>query len=222
MGRFKKLGRAVKKIFRGRRRVAPKRRRAVGKPTGHLTIKKTVLDDRITVLNSTNSFGVDTFELADIPQYADYIKLYEEYRIDKIVYSFKSLNNTSQHNATTGAITTLGMIHTNVDYNDAVAPTSIQNMMNDPSYRGSRSSRNHSRTIIPKWQNVVGGSVQGQSKTGFLNCFNQDGVTVSTVSHYGLKWCFEGGLSNASVTGTVASFLIEPIITYYVSFRNPK
>lgn len=204
----------------GRRRKTAPRRRRVAKQTGVLTIKKTVIDDRITVPGNSTVFGSDTFELADIPQYADYIKLYEEYRIDKIVYSFKSLNNVAPGGSMVATqFYSLGMIHTNLDMNDSVAPTSIQNMMNDPSYRGTRSSRNHTRTIIPKFQNVVGGNIQGQSKSGFLNCFAQDGTTVSSVSHYGLKYAFEGGVV---VNGTVASFIVEPIVTYYVSFRNPK
>ena len=227
--RFKRVGKAVLGLFKGRRRVAKKvARRRGGRgggkghhQTGALTVKKTVIDPRIIVNNATTSFGVDTFELADLPQYQAYIALYEEYRIDKIVYSFKSLNNIATGVATTAgvtAFTSLGMIHSRVDTNDAVAPTSIQDMMNDTTYRGSRSSKNHTRVIYPMFLNDVGGNTADQSKRGWLNCYNADGVTISSVSHYAMKWAFEGGIGIANQP----SFVVEPIVTYYVSFRNPK
>lgn len=215
---FRRAYRAVfgrKKAPAKRKRVQRKGRR-LAKQTGHLTVKKTEIESRVFVAANGTQFGVDTFELADLTQYSDYVKLYEEYRIDKIVYQFKSLNNVSGA-VPAGGLNTLGMIHSRVDTNDAVVPTSIQDMMNDSSYRGTRSSRNHVRTITPKFM-LNAGSTQSKSSTGWLTCFNADGITVSTVSHYGIKWAMEGGFSSVATT----SFIVEPIITYYVSFRNPK
>jgi hypothetical protein len=90
-------------------------------------------------------------------------------------------------------------------------------MMNDSTYRGSRSSRNHTRVIYPKFM-MSAGATQSKQARGWLSCFNADGTTVSAVSHYGIKYAFEGG------TGTtgIASFLVEPIVTYFISFKNPK
>jgi len=224
--RVKRVGRAVTQLFLGRRRKAvraPKRRkRFAGKQTGMLTVKKTVIDDRIIVNSGTTQFGSDTFELADLPQYGDYINLYEEFRIDKIVYSFKALVNQSLGTPVVGSlyVATLGMVHTNVDHNDATAPTSIQSMMNDPTYRGTSSNRHHTRVIKPRWLNTIGGAFQGQSKTGWLNCQDPSG-NVNPASHYALKWAFQGGYNNSPLV-TPFSFMLEPIITYYVSFRNPK
>lgn len=221
---LRRAWRGIKRVFGRKRKVAKKayRRRNKTRPTGHLTVKKVVLDDRLTMMSGTTTYGSDTFELADFPQYASYVALYEEYKIDKIIYSFKSLNNVNNGSLIAAGtyVNTLGMIHTVVDHNDSVVPTSIQNMMNDSSYRGTRTSRNHTRTFKPTFMNSIGGTVAGQQKSGWLTCYNADGVTLSTVSHYGLKWAFQGGYNNTASPGVTA--IIEPIITYYVSFRNPK
>ena len=215
--------RAAARLFRRKPkgRKAPMRRRKskVARLTGHLTVKKTVINSRLGQAANSTSFGNDTFELNDFPQYLTYIALYEMYRIDKIVYSFKALNNVAAVPASSaGFVSTLGMIHSNIDYTDNVNPTSIQAMMNDNTYKGTPSNRAHTRTFRPKFLNDVGGAVADQSKVGWLNCYSSDGVTVSTVSHYGLKFAFEGGVASAAMT----SFYVEPIVTIYMSFKDPK
>lgn len=198
---LRKMAKGVKRLFRKR---APRRRPNV------LSIKKTIIDPRINVVSGTTTFGSDTFELADIPQFANYTALYEEYRIDKVVYTFNSLTNMA--NPQIGAAyATLGMIHTVVDDTDAAVPTSIQNMMNDSAYKGSRSSRNHSRVIRPKFLNSIAGGAT-QPKAGWLLTDNPN------ASHYALKYALEGGSSSVAST----SFFVEPIVTYYISFKNPK
>ena len=219
---FRKIARGIKSLFGRKKRRYAKRRMVHNRKgrnaraTGHLTVKKTEIESRIFPAANGTTFGADTFELADLTQYSEYAKLYEEFRIEKIVYQFKSLNNVSGA-VPAGGLNTLGMIHTRIDTNDANPPTSIQDMMNDNTYRGTRSNKNHTRVIVPKYL-VQAGTVQSKTSRGWLTCINPDGVTINSVSHYGIKWAFEGGFSSVATT----SFVVEPIITYYVSFRNPK
>ena len=63
---------------------------------GLLRVKKTVLEDPINVLVNATQFGAITYELSDLPQASNYINLYEEFRIDRIVVS-QSLNKSKQH-----------------------------------------------------------------------------------------------------------------------------
>lgn len=212
---FRKAWRAVKSVFRRKRkaRKVVRRRRVANSYNGLVRVKKTKIDNRIAVAANGTIFATDTFELQDLTEFASYVALYEEYRITRITYSFKALNNTaSVPNGAVGFVSTLGMIHTIIDTNDSAAPVSIQQMMNDSTYRGSVSSRNHTRSFTPKWLNVLGGSVPDQSKTGWLN------TSSTNVSHYGIKWAFEGGVAS----GPLTSFYVEPIITYHLSFRNPQ
>lgn len=204
---LRKLGRGVRRVFRKR----PARRQKANANNGLVHVKKTVLEPKGFVLGNSTTFGSDSFELADIPQYGDYGNLYEEFCITKIVYKFKALNNNALANVSGGAVSTLGMIHTIIDTNNSAPMTSIQSMMNDSSYKGTLSSRSHTRVFKPMWLNDVGAGGT-QSKTGWLNTSNNN------ISHYGIKWAYEGGV----VSGTATSFYVEPIVTYYLSFRNPK
>jgi len=208
--------RAYRAVFRKRKpaKKAAKRRarQKSNVKNGLVHVKKLEIEPRISVAGNATTFGAESFELADLPQYLTYASLYEEYRIQKITYSWKALSNVSTVPPVgVNAFTSLGMIHTIIDNNDAVVPTSIQTMMNDSSYRGTVSSRNHTRTFVPKFLNVAG-TAQAQQSTGWLLTDNPN------VSHYGIKWAFEGGITLPAYT----SFIVEPIITYYIAFRNPK
>jgi len=199
----------------------PKRRRAQG-PRGVVQKKFTILDGRINVSNSAFSAGSDTFELADMPQFSNYIALYEQFKITKVVYHFRSLNPQQSISSATGAsASTLGYLHTVVDHNDAALPAAsaagIQNMMNDSAYKGVKSNRDLTRTIRPMFLTQAG-TQTAKSVRGWLNCRDVAGV-VNAVSHYGIKWVIEGGLASSP---NAFSCVYEPIITYYVQFKNPQ
>lgn len=223
MGIFRRAFRGLRRLFRRKRRPAVTKRavrskkRAV-RQTGHLTIKKTVVLQKADVKSNSNVAFVDTFELGDFPQYINYIELYEEFRIDKIVYKLVSMNNSAPNFINNGTVTT-GLIHSMIDYNDNNAPASIQAMMNDPSYRCTRATKaTHTRVIYPKYLTEVQNNSTSKPTRGWLTCKNSAGV-VNSVSHYGVKGIYEGGVNTA---GNYTSFYIEPQITYYVSFRNPQ
>ena len=186
---------------------------------GLLRVKKTVLEDPINVLVNATQFGAITYELSDLPQASNYINLYEEFRIDRIVVSYKALTNQSSTAPLAGSnfCSMLGMIHTVIDTNDVAVPTTIQNMMNDSTYRGTRSSITHTRSFKPKFMNVVASGVANQQASGWLTT---DGSGQS-ISHYGIKYGLQGGYSNIVGSGYI-SYRVQPQVTYYMSFRNPK
>jgi len=203
------------------RMAAPGRRRPRGSK-GVVTKKFTLLDGRINVSNSAFVSGSDTFELADMPQFSNYIALYEQFRIVKVAYHFRSLNPQQSVGSATGAsASTLGYLHTVVDHNDAAlfpaSAAGIQAMMNDNAYKGVKSSRDLTRVIRPMFLTQAG-TQTAKSTRGWLNCRDVGGV-VNAVSHYGIKWIIEGGLASAP---NAFSCVYEPIITYYVQFKNPQ
>jgi hypothetical protein len=160
--------------------------------------------------------GVETFELADMPQFANYVALYEQFKITKIVYHFRA--QAIVNTATTAGNGTLGYLHTVVDTNDAVVPAGslagIQNMMNDSSYKGAPSNRSLTRVIRPMFLTQAG-TQTAKSVRGWLNCKDATGA-INAVSHYGLKWIVQGG------RGAIALTSYQPVITYYIQFKNPQ
>lgn len=206
----------------GARMYRPKKAVRSSGPNGVVTKKFCTIEDKITCQNNLYAVGTETFELADMPQYADYIKLYEQFRIVKIKYHFRALVPVNQPIGAGDGISTLGYLHTVVDHNDAVAPTGsvagIQAMMNDSAYKGVKSSRDLTRVIRPKFLTQAG-TQTAKSTRGWLNCKDVTGA-INAVSHYGIKWIVEGGIG--TLVGNPYNVVYEPIITYYVQFKNPQ
>lgn len=218
-----KLARAVLSKKQKRviaRAMPPKRRRAQGSK-GVVLKKFTLIDDRIQCPVNSFTNGADSFELADMPQFSNYIALYEQFRIVKVVYKFKSLAPVNLAPVAGGTLT-LGYLHTVVDHNDitpfAASKAGIQSMMNDNAYKGAKSSRDLTRTIRPMFLTQAG-TQTAKSTRGWLNCRDVLG-NVNAVSHYGIKWVIEGGSS--SLSPNPYSCIYEPLITYYVEFKNPQ
>jgi len=219
---FRSIWRGMKKIFtRKRNKAAPKRkavqrRKAINRA---IVVKKSVRYDRITTGGNVTNFGADTFELADIPQYLAYANLYDKFKILKVLVTYKTLTNSSHLYQSPGQVVTAGFVHSIIDTTDSVAPSSLADMMNDNTYRVTRGTRDHSRMIYPKFMNSVGGGVAAQSKSGWLNTRNVDGVSINTVSHYSIKFAFEGG---TTATSAFTSMIHQPIYTYWIAFKDPK
>lgn len=222
---FRKIYKGVKRLFRRKRKGAKPKRKALARPTGYLTVKKTIINPRINILSNGTTFAADTFELSDIPQVIQYAQLYEEFRINKVVYSWKSFNNAAPNFVNTGTVTS-GLIHSIVDMNDDItAGMTLQTMANDPSYKVTRMTQfSHTRTIYLKFMNIVGDSNGPQNNAlqqakGWLKCVRQSDNVINPTTHYGIKYAFEGGINSA---GNYTCALIEPQMTFYVSFRNPQ
>lgn len=219
MGFFRKAYRFVRRIFRGRRkakRAIPKRRKTIKRLVARpFLVKKTVQLDNIIVNANAQTTQVITGELNDIPEFAVYSQLYDQYKLMKMTVCYRVLNPINVANVTGGTyyLQTNGMVHSVIDYTDSTPPPSIQVLMNDNSYFGTKSHRDHVRTFRPKFLNLIAGNSQSQSmKSAWLH------TAAPNVSHYGLKTIFEGG---GGAPGTT-SMIIKPILTYYFGFKDQK
>jgi len=187
------------------------RRRRGGGPNGVVTKKFTTLEDPIDVATGAFSPGVESFELADMPQFSNYIALYEQFKITKIVYHFRSQGVVQV------AAGSLGYLHTVVDHNDITLPVGslagIQTMMNDTGYKGCSANRDLTRVIRPMYLTQAG-TQTAKSTRGWLNCRDNTNA-VNAVSHFGIKWIVQGGRGNSTAN-------YQPVITYYIQFKNPQ
>jgi len=199
----------------------PKKARRASGPNGVITKKFTTLEDPIDTGSGGFSVGTESFELADMPQFSNYIALYEQFKITKVVYHFRSLTPVNIGSPVSG-YGSLGYLHTKVDHNDIVAPVGslagIQDMMNDSAYKGVKSSRDLTRVIRPMFLTQAG-TQTAKSTRGWLNCKDVSGA-INAVSHYGIKWIIQGGRNQ--ITGQTASVSYQPVITYYIQFKNPQ
>lgn len=200
------------------------RRARKPKSNGAISIKRIVQYDKDFVGTNVIEAGNYTFELTDMPDYAAFSNLYEYFRIDKVKVDFRAMNNQAPYAANgnvagTGFVS-MGRIHTAIDYNSAnnynATRAGIQDMMKDNSYKCTTSNRNHTRTFTPKILIEAGGaSVGAVSKA---KQWIPTGATTAPLTHYCLKWLLEGG---DGVAGQ-QSYVIEPTVTMWVSFKDIK
>jgi len=215
----------LRKIF-GRKKSVPRRKpmggsafkrviRRAGIRVKPFMVKKTVIGDKFTVNAGTNQASCFTAELTDIPNYSLFTGLYDQYKILKVRVQYRCLNpvNTLRSD---GAYMTLGLVHSAIDENDAVVPgvtqADIQKLMNDNTYRGTKTNRDHTRIFTPRWLTQAGSS-SAVSKTGWIAC------DAANVSHYALKTIFEAGVGS---TAGHMSYIVEPVYTYWIAFKDQK
>ena len=124
------------------------------KANAAISIKRIIQYDRDYVNTNVIEVGNYTFELTNMPDYAAFANLYEYFRIDKVKVDFRSMNNMAPQggggvqNVNVSSFTSLGRIHTVIDYNSAnnytASRAGLQDMMKDNSYKCTTSSKNHS------------------------------------------------------------------------------
>lgn len=221
---------AVKKLFSKKSKAAKKPVKRYTKPVCNGVVQscKIKQEERDFVNCNSIETGVYTFELSDFPEYASYQALYEYYRIDKVQVTWRTMNNV----ATTGSVVnpavsfiyqSAGRIHSVIDYNDsapfAASRAGIQEMMQDQSYKCTTSTKNHSRTLVPHILMEGGGA-----SVGVITKRKQwipVGNTTASLTHYSLKYILEGGYQ-VNAAGTNISYMVEPTIKMWVSFKDPK
>lgn len=223
LGLIRKLflsSKKTKKRVLSRRKSIKRSRKPVH--NGAIAIKRVVQYDKDYVSCGAIEAGNYTFELTDMPDYAAFSNLYEYFRIDKVKVDFRAMNNQASFNGNgaTGNFTSMGRIHTVIDYNSANnynnTRAGVQDMMKDNSYKCTTANRSHSRTFVPKILLEAGGASVGAVSRA--KQWIPTGATTAALTHYCLKWLLEGGDGIA----TNISYVIEPTVTMWVSFKDIK
>jgi len=220
---YKGIKRLLKRKAKAKRvKKAPKLRlskRAITRNV--LVVKKVSQIDPIMINYGTNQ-GISTFfQLAQLQQYQCYIDLYEQFKIIKMVVKYRVLNNVNL-GGTINNFNTAGMIHSQVDYNDVLPPgttlANINTMMQDDTYKGTPSTRDHIRVMYPKYVETTDPTNNQKSTSGWLNTKNANG-TINNSVFFGLKTIFQAGYSSAAGS---ANYMVIPQYTYYFAFKDPR
>lgn len=163
-----------------------------------------------TTVNYSNHFG---FTLAQLPDASNFTGLYDEYRINKVV--FQIIPKWSESSLNTSAVNaSMQQIHTAIDYDDSLAlptATGLNEITQYQSHKFTRGNQIHTRVIVPKLEMATAGALAGQSPKArqWLDCDN------TTVLHNGVK-VFATKLIGSA--GFEQYFDVR--ITTYMSFRN--
>lgn len=171
------------------------------------------------VANSINTIGFE-FRLGDLPNYTEFTALFDQYRIDKIVFKIIPMCNVNQLTInSTGALSNNpGIIGTVIDYDDAGSPTSLGYMEQYQNFRYQPvvSSRTMMRAFKPR----IAVAAYGQGL--FTSYMNKKATWIDcnspAVPHYGLKIYLDG----ANGTAPTCLQTYQLFADVYLSFRNVR
>jgi hypothetical protein len=138
---------------------------------------------------ATDAFFSLQFSLSDLPQASSWSALYDAYRIKaarlRMMPEANVLPLASNLGAATTAVAKAQNLHTAFDYDDAVVPTSLNQIMEYESFEVTRSTDDLDRDLSPRVATAVYDGVStGYSQPGgpiWLDMAKQD------IPHYGIK-----------------------------------
>lgn len=211
-------------VIRRRMRYARKYRgRIAGRKPTYYSYKQTT--NLGYVIASVTTAGVPTpiragynFKLSDLPQATTFTALYDQYKIGKVVLTFRPRTGmiTTTPNNGYQFIQGYSPLQTVIDYDDDTAPIDENDILQYSSLKQTRPGLMHKRILRPKFASEVYRSLTTtgyRPNSGFLDC------NMADIPHYGVKV-----LMNAPVatTNAAADYSYDVYATYYVQFKNVR
>lgn len=174
--------------------------------------------DRGTINAATGTsttFGALDFSLDQVPGYTEFQNLYDTFKLNRVKIMFLPLSNvslTSDADAEVFRNTEFNnRLFTTIDFNDATAPTTVNELREYGTAKMSPMTRIHKRYFKPRYQDTVsGGSSQ---RSDWLSTDNS-----ADVKYYGIKYA----LQHRTVVSESAQTLYRVECIYYMSFKQPK
>lgn len=168
--------------------------------------------------------GALSFKLSDIPNSSEFIALYDQYMITKVVVSFIPQNTgvfapaIGDDSAATNFIPSTGMIHSALDFNDATA-VNLQNLLQYQTYKSTRGSRVHTRTIYkPKYILTNSGATTAQAQAV---ASRWQATSQYDVVHYGLKYVINPqGIANVPSSTNIYVSPIDLKVEFHFLCKN--
>lgn len=174
--------------------------------------KRTVAADVVTVLAGFVGYFSTTFQLSDLQDVADFTNLYDQFRINKVVY--KLIPKFTPNNVNVNANSNPGGEAVSVlDYNDASTPSSISQLLQYGNVRKSKYWRGITRTFTPA---VLVNGYKSAVGNAYLSKYKQwISMGDITTPHYGVKWALDA-------TGCFGDLKFDVYKTYYFSCKNVR
>jgi len=175
----------------------------------------TTREVRSTILltaTSTDQFPTYNFKLSDLNNYVDFVEVFDEYKIDAVSMTIKSLNGTV--GLYTNSSITLVDLYSVIDYNDTTAFTLTSQARQFENCMTLMPGESCNRVFAPKPALAVyEGAFTGYA-SGPKVWINTDNPNVQ---HYGMKLAIgHGGVSQTQNQTWEVEF------EYYVSFRSVR
>lgn len=161
--------------------------------------------------NVSPVFAGYSFNLTQLPNFAEFTSLFDAYRINKIVVKFVPNHNSSDVGALGQAIPNF---HSVLDYNDATAPLTLNQMYEYANWKMSRGIAIHKRIWRPTTLDSVdtGAGAVSSANPQWRQWINTGNANVN---HYGLKIGIEQSVALLDIQWT-------PYVSVYLSCKSVK
>lgn len=170
-----------------------------------------------------------SFQLNDVPNKTEFQNLFDEYRINAVLFELKPRyvsnlimsTDPATLSSTTNMVTAnnLGLpeVNTVIDLNDATAPATTAELVEYQTFKQTRGNAIHKRKVIPRV--AIAADPAGVGAVSMAKRWvNSNQLTID---HFGLKGSISN-VPNINIAGANPSFFIDLHITYYVSCKNTK
>lgn len=165
---------------------------------------------------ASDTVSLYRFGLFDLPNYAEFTTLYDQYQIAGVKISFVPLVNTVASNlgtvSGTGTVFNYMRTYSCIDYNNITAPASVNAMREYQTFKWKPITKVHSRYIRPKPQMLNG--TDGYTPQGKMPWFDTN--TAANSQLYGGVVFGVDAIPNIP-TGTQL-FSVE--VKMYIKFRT--
>jgi hypothetical protein len=142
------------------------------------------------------------FTLSQIPEYASFTTLFDQYKIDEVEVFLVNEGNTD-NNALDSRIATV------LDYDDSTNLTSVAQALDYDNVRVSAFNSGHYRKLKPR----IAVAAYSGSFASYANQSSWIDCASTGVQHYGVKLVAEASVSAANIIG---------LMRMRVSFRQPR
>lgn len=194
---------------RPRKNLRRNRRTMVARPIQKniFHFKRTYQAPDISFSSSGATTGCYTPSLSLMPDVTDFTTLFDQYRINKFVVKF--IPNFDGNSLLPTGFVSMPNIYYAVDHDDAVAPTTIDQLLQYPRMKIRPVNKITSVMFTPSTLSTVDATASSAIKyKQWINC------AYTTIPHYGLKFYIDAiGVSQAR---------FRVFVTTYFSMKDPR
>lgn len=177
------------------------------------SIRQVTMLGSYTSTATGDSLGSLKFNFDDVPGFSDLAAVFDQYKLDKVDLRFVP-NGTNAALVGGGASQIRSILYTAIDYNDATAPTLLNDLIQYQNCTQTPYCEELRRTIYPR----VG--VESSDNEGVISLNPSNSWCSSSskdIDWYGLKW---GISANGNSAGTTQVWVLHAKM--YFSFKNIK
>lgn len=179
---YRKRKLAMRKMYR-KKRVYRKRRSG---PKIYTFKRTQYLSNALVIpLGSSFSFNSFSFNLASLPDVTNFTALFDQYMIKRVKWTL--IPRTTDTSLTTGVNNYNTQTYSVIDWDDVVAPTSINDLCQYQNMKATQGSKIHSRSFAPAVRITAEGTTNAPKQYQWLDLAN------TSVPHYGVKCAFNQG-----------------------------